>query len=93
VRHAYLFVLPAAKDSIPKLFSTGAAKYVRCPREQWLTLGQLCIEKRLAGNAVLEAFKLRALLQRRENRDMFDLHHGLEQLEIDDDKLLPSKTC
>jgi predicted nucleotidyltransferase component of viral defense system len=32
--------------------------------------------------------KLRALLQRRKSRDLFDLHHGLEQLEIDDDKLV-----
>jgi predicted nucleotidyltransferase component of viral defense system len=32
--------------------------------------------------------KLRALLQRRKNRDMFDLHYGLEQLAIDDDKLV-----
>ncbi len=32
--------------------------------------------------------KLRALLQRRKNRDMFDLHNGLEQLAIDDDKLV-----
>jgi len=32
--------------------------------------------------------KLRALLQRRKNRDMFDLHHALEQLTIDDDKLV-----
>ncbi len=32
--------------------------------------------------------KLRALLQRRKSRDMFDWHHGLEQLEIDDDKLV-----
>ena len=27
--------------------------------------------------------KLRALLQRRKNRDLFDLHHGLEQLAMD----------
>lgn len=27
--------------------------------------------------------KLRALLQRRKNRDLFDLHHGLTQLELD----------
>lgn len=27
--------------------------------------------------------KLRALLQRRKNRDLFDLHHGLEQLGLD----------
>jgi predicted nucleotidyltransferase component of viral defense system len=32
--------------------------------------------------------KLRALLQRRKNRDMFDLHYGLEQLALDDDKLV-----
>ena len=32
--------------------------------------------------------KLRALLQRRKNRDLFDLYHGLEQLDIDDDKLI-----
>ncbi len=32
--------------------------------------------------------KLRALLQRRKNRDMFDLHYGLEQLAIDDDELV-----
>ena len=32
--------------------------------------------------------KLRALLQRRKNRDLFDLHHGLEQLAMDQDKLI-----
>ncbi len=32
--------------------------------------------------------KLRALLQRRKNRDLFDLHHGLEQLDMDPDKLI-----
>ena len=32
--------------------------------------------------------KLRALLQRRKNRDIFDLHYGLEHLAIDDDKLV-----
>jgi predicted nucleotidyltransferase component of viral defense system len=32
--------------------------------------------------------KLRALLQRRKNRDMFDLHYALEQLTFDDDKLV-----
>jgi len=32
--------------------------------------------------------KLRALLQRRMNRDLFDLHHGLEQLALDSDKLI-----
>ncbi len=32
--------------------------------------------------------KLRALLQRRKNRDMFDMHNGLEQLAMDDDKLV-----
>jgi predicted nucleotidyltransferase component of viral defense system len=32
--------------------------------------------------------KLRALLQRRKNRDLFDLHHGLDQLAIDPDKLI-----
>ena len=32
--------------------------------------------------------RLRALLQRGKNRDLFDLHYGLEQLEIDDDKLI-----
>lgn len=32
--------------------------------------------------------KLRALLQRRKNRDMFDLHYGLEHLAIDDDQLV-----
>ena len=32
--------------------------------------------------------KLRALLQRRKNRDMFDLHYGLETLEIDDADLV-----
>lgn len=34
--------------------------------------------------------KLRALLQRRKNRDLFDLHHGLEQLALNPDKLI---TC
>lgn len=32
--------------------------------------------------------KLRALLQRRKNRDLFDLHHGLEQMALDPDKLI-----
>ena len=32
--------------------------------------------------------KLRALLQRNKNRDLFDLHHGLEQLALDPDKLI-----
>ena len=32
--------------------------------------------------------KLRALLQRRKNRDLFDLHHGLDQLAMDQDKLI-----
>lgn len=32
--------------------------------------------------------KLRALLQRRKNRDLFDLHHGLDQLAMDLDKLI-----
>ncbi len=32
--------------------------------------------------------KLRALLQRRKNRDLFDLHHGLELLRLDADKVL-----
>ena len=32
--------------------------------------------------------KLRALLQRRKNRDLFDLHHGLEQLALAPDKLI-----
>ncbi|MEZ5459285.1 MAG: nucleotidyl transferase AbiEii/AbiGii toxin family protein [Steroidobacteraceae bacterium] len=32
--------------------------------------------------------KLRALLQRRKNRDLFDLHHGLEQLGLDPGRLI-----
>lgn len=32
--------------------------------------------------------KLRALLQRRKNRDLFDLHYGLDQLALDAGKLL-----
>jgi predicted nucleotidyltransferase component of viral defense system len=32
--------------------------------------------------------KLRALLQRRKNRDLFDLYHGLNQLALDADKLI-----
>jgi len=32
--------------------------------------------------------KLRALLQRNKNRDLFDLLHGLEQLPLDPDKLI-----
>jgi len=32
--------------------------------------------------------KLRALLQRRKNRDLFDLHHGLDQLSLDTGKLI-----
>ncbi len=32
--------------------------------------------------------KLRALLQRRKNRDLFDLHHGLDQLALNMGKLL-----
>jgi predicted nucleotidyltransferase component of viral defense system len=32
--------------------------------------------------------KLRALLQRNKNRDLFDLHHGMERLALDPDKLI-----
>ena len=32
--------------------------------------------------------KLRALLQRRKNRDLFDLHHGLDQLALDPEKVV-----
>ena len=32
--------------------------------------------------------KLRALLQRRKNRDLFDLHHGLNELQLDPDKVV-----
>ncbi len=32
--------------------------------------------------------KLRALLQRRKNRDLFDLHEGIKQLSMDPDKLI-----
>ena len=32
--------------------------------------------------------KLRALLQRRRNRDLFDLHQGLEQLPLDPEKVI-----
>jgi predicted nucleotidyltransferase component of viral defense system len=36
----------------------------------------------------LFATKLRALLQRRKNRDLFDLYHGLDQLAMDRNKLI-----
>ena len=32
--------------------------------------------------------KLRALLQRRKNRDLFDLHQGLEQVALDPDRIV-----
>lgn len=32
--------------------------------------------------------KLRALLQRRKNRDLFDLHHGLEALALDHERVI-----
>jgi predicted nucleotidyltransferase component of viral defense system len=32
--------------------------------------------------------KLRALLQRRRNRDLFDLHHGLEQLRLAPERVI-----
>lgn len=32
--------------------------------------------------------KTSTLLQRRKNRDLFDLHHGLDQLALDPDKLM-----
>lgn len=38
----------------------------------------------------VHAAKLRALLQRRKNRDLFDLAQGLEQLALDVDKLVAS---
>ncbi len=49
-----------------------------------------------SGNAELMSFepeevfgtKLRALLQRRKSRDLFDLHHGMKQLSLDADKLV-----
>jgi len=34
------------------------------------------------------ATKLRALLQRRKNRDLFDLHHGLTKLDLNADRLI-----
>jgi predicted nucleotidyltransferase component of viral defense system len=34
--------------------------------------------------------KLRAVLQRRKNRDLFDLHQGIEQLALDADKVIAS---
>jgi predicted nucleotidyltransferase component of viral defense system len=48
------------------------------------------------GNATIACFepeeifgtKLRALLQRRKSRDLFDLYHGLKQLALDTDKLI-----
>lgn len=48
------------------------------------------------GNAEIVSFqpeelfgtKLRALLQRRKNRDLFDLHLGLSQLDLEKDKLI-----
>ena len=48
------------------------------------------------GNTEIKSFepeemfgtKLRALLQRRKNRDLFDLYHGLDQLVMDPDKLI-----
>jgi hypothetical protein len=36
----------------------------------------------------LSGTKLRALLQRRRNRDLFDLHHGLEQLPLAPEKVI-----
>ena len=52
--------------------------------------------QRLAGKTEIASFepeelfgtKLRALLQRRKNRDLFDLHHGLQQLALDTGKLM-----
>jgi predicted nucleotidyltransferase component of viral defense system len=46
----------------------------------------------IASFAAEELFgtKLRALLQRRKNRDLFDLAQGLEQLAVDMDKLVAS---
>lgn len=49
-----------------------------------------------SGHAELTAFepeelfgtKLRALLQRRKNRDLFDLHQGIEQIALDADKVI-----
>lgn len=47
-------------------------------------------ETRIASYAPEELFgtKLRAFLQRRKNRDLFDLHEGLTQLDLDPEKLL-----
>lgn len=36
--------------------------------------------------------KLRALLQRRKNRDLFDLHHGLDALDLQADQVLAAFT-
>lgn len=36
----------------------------------------------------LFATKLRAFLQRRKNRDLFDLHHGLNQMQLDRSKVI-----
>jgi predicted nucleotidyltransferase component of viral defense system len=47
-------------------------------------------EAEIASFAPEEMFgtKLRALLQRNKNRDLFDLHHGLERLALDPDELI-----
>ena len=40
------------------------------------------------GNEELFGTKLRALLQRKKGRDLFDLYHGLDQLALDAEKLI-----
>ncbi len=49
---------------------------------------KLKVEINTREHGSLFGIKLRALLQRRKNRDLFDLHHGLEQLAPDLDKLV-----
>jgi predicted nucleotidyltransferase component of viral defense system len=63
----------------------GARSYSFAVENEWYTG-----EADIASFAPEELFgtKLRALLQRNKGRDLFDLHHGLEQLSLDADALV-----
>jgi len=52
------------------------------------TIDSCLIPSRVEQQSPLAGTKLRALLQRRKNRDLFDLNEGLKQLSIDPDKLI-----
>lgn len=63
----------------------GTVRYPFAVESDWY---QGKVEITSFGSDELFGTKLRALLQRRKGRDLFDLHHGLDQLALDADRLI-----